>query len=66
MSIERRALGVESLSAEDLSRDLGTRVIGRRMLVYPEVASTNAIASELGEQGEPEGKRVVCVAAAAR
>jgi BirA family biotin operon repressor/biotin-[acetyl-CoA-carboxylase] ligase len=62
MSIERRAPGVESLSAEDLSRDLGTRVIGRRMLVYPEVASTNAIASELGEQGEPEGTVVIAEA----
>jgi BirA family biotin operon repressor/biotin-[acetyl-CoA-carboxylase] ligase len=59
MSVESRPLGGKSLTAEDLSHDLGTRVVGRRILVYPEVASTNAIASELGDQGESEGVVVV-------
>ncbi len=49
----------ECLSAEALSDQLGTRVVGRRILVYPEVASTSTMAVELAEQGEPEGTVVV-------
>ncbi|MFQ5882105.1 MAG: biotin--[acetyl-CoA-carboxylase] ligase [Candidatus Methylomirabilales bacterium] len=59
MSIERGARGGDVLTAEALSQELGTRVVGRRMLVYGEVSSTNAIALELGERGEPEGTVVV-------
>ncbi|MBW8058074.1 MAG: biotin--[acetyl-CoA-carboxylase] ligase [candidate division NC10 bacterium] len=59
MSVKSRALSAEVLTVEDLSRHLGTQVVGRRILVYPEVASTNTIALELGERGEPEGTVVV-------
>jgi BirA family biotin operon repressor/biotin-[acetyl-CoA-carboxylase] ligase len=62
MSAEGRRLGVEHLTAEGLSRDLGTRVVGRRILVYAEVASTNSIGLDLGERGEPEGTVVVAEA----
>lgn len=59
MSVESQPLGGEILTAEDISQGLGTRLVGRRILVYPEVASTNATASELGDRGEPEGTVVV-------
>jgi BirA family biotin operon repressor/biotin-[acetyl-CoA-carboxylase] ligase len=59
MSVESQPLGGELLTAEDISRQLGTRVVGRRILVYPEVASTNTLALELGDRGEPEGTIVV-------
>lgn len=59
MSVESRPLSAERLTAEGLSRELKTRVVGRRILVYPAVASTNTVASELGEGGEPEGAVVV-------
>ncbi|MFQ5657131.1 MAG: biotin--[acetyl-CoA-carboxylase] ligase [Candidatus Methylomirabilales bacterium] len=59
MNVESQPLGGELLTAEGLSRRLGTRVVGRRILVYPEVSSTNVIASELGDEGEPEGVVVV-------
>lgn len=59
MSVEGRSRGGERLTAEELSQRLRTRVVGRRILVYPEVGSTNAIASELGDRGEPEGTVVV-------
>ena len=52
----------DCLSAEALSDQLGTRVVGRRILVYPEVASTSTMAVELAEQGEPEGTVVVAEA----
>lgn len=59
MSVEGRELRAEPLTVEGLSRGLGTRVVGRRILVYPEVASTNTVVEELAEQGEPEGTVVV-------
>jgi BirA family biotin operon repressor/biotin-[acetyl-CoA-carboxylase] ligase len=59
MSVESQPLGGELLTAEELSQQLGTQVVGRRIVVYPEVASTNTIASELGDGGEPEGTVVV-------
>ncbi len=59
MSVESQPLGGEALTTEGLSLQLGTRVVGRRILVYSEVTSTNTIALELGEQGEPEGTVVV-------
>ncbi len=59
MNVESGALPGEPLTAEAIADQLGTRVVGRRVLVYPEVASTNAVASNLGEEGEPEGTVVV-------
>ena len=49
----------EPLTAVALSEQLGVRIVGRRILVYPEVGSTSTLASELAEQGEPEGTVVV-------
>lgn len=65
MSVESRPLSAERLTAEGLSRELKTRVVGRRILVYPEVASTNTVAAEMGEGGEPEGTVVVAETQAA-
>lgn len=59
MSVEGRRRGGELLTVKDLSQHLGTRVVGRRILVHAEVASTNVVASELADQGEPEGTVVV-------
>ncbi|MFQ5848153.1 MAG: biotin--[acetyl-CoA-carboxylase] ligase [Candidatus Methylomirabilales bacterium] len=56
---ESRTGSAERLTAEGLAHELGTRVVGRRILTYPEVASTNTVTSELAERGEPEGTVVV-------
>jgi BirA family transcriptional regulator, biotin operon repressor / biotin---[acetyl-CoA-carboxylase] ligase len=62
MSNEGRARGGELFAADGLTRNLGTRVVGRRMLLYSEVPSTNSIAADLGETDEPEGTVVVAEA----
>ena len=45
----------EPLVADDLRNGLKTRLIGRRILSYDELDSTNKTAWEMGEQGLPEG-----------
>lgn len=62
MNVESRALDVEPLTVEHLSRELGTRLVGRHILVYPEVSSTSTIVGDLAEQGAAEGTVVVAEA----
>lgn len=47
------------LSAESISHGLGTRVIGRTVLYYPSVGSTNETAKQEAGQGVQEGTVVV-------
>jgi BirA family biotin operon repressor/biotin-[acetyl-CoA-carboxylase] ligase len=49
----------ESLSSELITEGLRTRIIGRKLLYYPSVTSTNDLAKRLAEQGEPEGTVVI-------
>ncbi len=53
MSAEKR------LTTEAITRGLSTGLIGRRVLVYPRLGSTNEEAKRLAEAGEPEGTLVV-------
>ena len=48
-----------SLSAEQILDGLGTQCLGRRVLWYPQVDSTNSAAKTLAAQGEPEGTVVI-------
>ena len=49
----------EKLTMEAITRELPTRLIGRRVVVYPRVGSTNDEAKRLAEDGAPEGTLVV-------
>lgn len=49
----------EKLAVEAITRELPTRLIGRRVVVYPRVGSTNDEAKRLAEDGAPEGTLVV-------
>jgi BirA family biotin operon repressor/biotin-[acetyl-CoA-carboxylase] ligase len=49
----------ETLSAESITDGLDTRMIGRRILYYPSVTSTNEIARTEAERGIQEGAVVV-------
>ena len=43
------------LAADDIQKGLKTRVIGKRVLAYADLDSTNKTCWEMGEQGLPEG-----------
>jgi BirA family biotin operon repressor/biotin-[acetyl-CoA-carboxylase] ligase len=45
----------DRLHPDELSWELGTRIIGRRILVFRETGSTNDVAWRLSETAEPEG-----------
>ncbi len=47
------------LSPEILSRELGTRAVGRRVVYYARVGSTNDVAAQLADAGEAEGAVVI-------
>lgn len=47
------------LSAEAIARDLNTQTLGRRVVYHERVGSTNDIAKQLAEVGEPEGTVVI-------
>ena len=47
------------LSAEAITRGLNTRSIARRVLFYDQAVSTNDLARQLAETGEPEGTLVL-------
>lgn len=49
----------DELTAARLLEDLGTRRLGRRIEVHPELESTNRTARALAEAGEPEGLVVI-------
>ncbi len=46
-------------SEEAIIRDLNTRILGRRVVYYERVGSTNDIAKQLADAGEPEGTMVI-------
>ena len=47
------------LSAEQISQNLNTQQMGHRVVYYETVGSTNDIAKQLAEAGEPEGTVVI-------
>ena len=49
----------EVLSAETIAHKLNTRLLGHRVIYYETVGSTNDIAKQLAEAGEPEGTVVI-------
>ncbi len=49
----------DALSAEIVARDMRARVVGRRVVYFESVDSTNDLAAELAERGEPEGTVVI-------
>ncbi len=49
----------EKLTAETITRELPTRLIGRRVMAYPRLGSTNDEAKRLAAAGEPEGTLVI-------
>lgn len=52
-------MGHDPLSTAQILDGLGTKCLGRRVLLYPQVDSTNTLARSLAAQGEPEGTVVV-------
>jgi BirA family biotin operon repressor/biotin-[acetyl-CoA-carboxylase] ligase len=48
-----------ALSAAEVTRDLGTRLVGRRVIYYPRLTSTMDVAREEARQGGAEGTVVV-------
>lgn len=54
--------GGDEFTAAALLRGLGTRRLGRRIDVYPELVSTNRTAHALAQAGEPEGAVVIAEA----
>ncbi|MBI2095168.1 MAG: biotin--[acetyl-CoA-carboxylase] ligase [Candidatus Omnitrophica bacterium] len=54
-----RLVGIpDRLFPDEIARDLGTRRVGRQILSYKEIGSTNDAAFRLGEQGVGEGVSV--------
>ncbi|MDO8568538.1 MAG: biotin--[acetyl-CoA-carboxylase] ligase [Dehalococcoidales bacterium] len=49
----------DALSAESISANLGTSIIGGKVFYYPSVTSTNDVANDAARQGEPEGTAVI-------
>lgn len=49
----------DALLPEEIQAELGTAVVGRKVLYFDEVDSTNVRAFELGEAGAPDGTVVV-------
>lgn len=49
----------DTLIAAEIQSELGTRIIGREVVYYPETDSTNLRAHEAGEQGAAEGTVVI-------
>ncbi len=49
----------DNLSADAVTKDLGTRFIGQRVLYYPSVASTMDIARQEAQQGAAEGTVII-------
>jgi BirA family biotin operon repressor/biotin-[acetyl-CoA-carboxylase] ligase len=50
---------MDELSAELVGQGLNTRVLGRRIVYYERIGSTNDVARQLAEAGEAEGTLVI-------
>jgi len=50
---------VEELSVESIEKGLTTAFMGRRVIYYRSIGSTNDVARELAAQGAPEGSLVI-------
>ncbi len=50
---------LKPLSKEAVQRNLDTRFIGRKLIYYARIASTNDIAKQMADSGEPEGTVIV-------
>ncbi len=50
---------MEALTPEAIRRDLDTRFLGRNVVCYDRVDSTNAVSRQLAQEGAPEGTLVV-------
>lgn len=75
-SLEREGFGIEAVPSQgyritsapdllrlpDIKHGLKTKVIGRDIHLFPEVASTNTIATEMALKGAPEGTVVIAEA----
>ncbi len=48
-----------TLPPESIKRNLNTRIIGREVLYFPTVTSTNDLAKEKARQNAPEGTVVI-------
>ncbi len=49
----------DSLSAASIIKDLGTRFVGRRVIYYPSLTSTNEAAKREAKQGTAEGTVII-------
>jgi len=49
----------DELTAESLARDLNTRILAHRIVYYERIGSTNDVARQLADAGEPEGTLVI-------
>lgn len=49
----------DSLRRDDIRKGLGTKVIGKEVRVFPEIASTNTAAMQMAAEGAPEGTVVL-------
>jgi BirA family biotin operon repressor/biotin-[acetyl-CoA-carboxylase] ligase len=52
-------VSVEELSVESIEKGLTTAFMGRRVIYYRSIGSTNDVARELAAQGAPEGTLVI-------
>ncbi len=50
----------DSLTETEITYELKTKLIGKKIFAYQSVKSTNDIAAQLARSGEPEGTIVVC------
>ncbi|MBI4789573.1 MAG: biotin--[acetyl-CoA-carboxylase] ligase [Chloroflexi bacterium] len=49
----------DSISADAITQGLNTQFIGRRVVYYATIGSTNDVAKQLADAGEPEGTLVI-------
>jgi len=72
-SLEREGLGVEAMPSQgyriisepdilrqnDIKHGLKTKIMGKEIHLFPEIASTNTLAMDMAAQGSPEGTVVI-------
>lgn len=54
-----RKTQAEKFSADEIARELHTRMLGQRIVFYDRVGSTNDVAKQLADAGEPEGTVII-------